>query len=588
MRMGLHRHGGRADGALLDYARAVQPPIMKYLDPGSEANAIAAALQPLGVEGVGRVYFRHQYLGAEGARQIREVVARARACPSIRYWELHNEAWDQPGDMARYAELTIDFFRAIEAIGSGQRGVGGCFSQGTPECAGDRPDQEWREYAPALEYAALHGHLLGLHEYSGPHMAFELTWHCLRYRRALAIIDTFGPWAQQLQLVITEAGIDDVWGRPGPQGRGYKALSVPPWDQAPASPWGDYPHQLYEYGKELGRDARVRGWTDFGWADESGDWGDFDLSTDPATLASVRALQLKLPRGVGPGGSTPPPPTPPPPGGTMDEATKALILQAGLGAQCIRINPAAALMQRIRADGLIPLGSEADAGGYIVQPAGYMNTTARRVYYVKRGDWGRVGFLPVAATGGGSGGGGDEPGAGSGLHWPIGAPDLRSRPGPPPPWVISNGWDQEYNLTVQQPGGGVKVTRAVHTGLDIVRPGDERGDPVYAVAEGVVVFAGLQPGSWGRVVLVQHPDGLWSQYAHLQEIHTTQGARVARGQVIATVGDAGGRFVPHLHFELRRRDLPAGYWPSSGGRTLQQAHAIVAESYVDPVSVLGR
>ena len=93
------------------------------------------------------------------------------------------------------------------------------------------------------------------------------------------------------------------------------------------------------------------------------------------------------------------------------------------------------------------------------------------------------------------------------------------------------------------------------------------GEPVYAAARGVVVWAENAWG-WGNVVIVRHrlPEGkeVETQYAHLKEIKVKVGERVERRQLIGTVGDGDGRFLCHLHFELRAPECRAWGAPGAG------------------------
>jgi hypothetical protein len=91
------------------------------------------------------------------------------------------------------------------------------------------------------------------------------------------------------------------------------------------------------------------------------------------------------------------------------------------------------------------------------------------------------------------------------------------------------------------------------------------GQPVYAIAHGKVTWAEYNPKSWGNIVLIEHalPDGtrVWSQYAHLERIMTSLGQKVVRGQQIGTIGKGANNIYPaHLHFEIRRNNLPAWNW----------------------------
>lgn len=87
-----------------------------------------------------------------------------------------------------------------------------------------------------------------------------------------------------------------------------------------------------------------------------------------------------------------------------------------------------------------------------------------------------------------------------------------------------------------------------HHGVDIA--GDV-GDPVKAAAAGKVVFADYR-AVYGRTVILQHPDGHETWYAHLQNISVKLGSQVAKGQVIGTVGTTGRTTGPHLHFEVKK------------------------------------
>ncbi|NJK78809.1 MAG: M23 family metallopeptidase [Chloroflexaceae bacterium] len=90
-----------------------------------------------------------------------------------------------------------------------------------------------------------------------------------------------------------------------------------------------------------------------------------------------------------------------------------------------------------------------------------------------------------------------------------------------------------------------------HAGEDWYRiDGDTAGAEVYAVAAGEVVYVGANYP--GRVVIVAHPDGLYSMYGHLDPAVAVQvGQQVARGQLLGTVLRRGDSVPNHLHFEVR-------------------------------------
>lgn len=88
---------------------------------------------------------------------------------------------------------------------------------------------------------------------------------------------------------------------------------------------------------------------------------------------------------------------------------------------------------------------------------------------------------------------------------------------------------------------------AMHTGLDF--RGDT-GDPVHATAAGTVASAGWS-GGYGRMVEIDHGNGLSTRYGHLSEIDVKVGDDVRIGQVVGRIGSTGRSTGPHLHYETR-------------------------------------
>ncbi|WP_432136598.1 MULTISPECIES: peptidoglycan DD-metalloendopeptidase family protein [unclassified Streptomyces] len=86
-----------------------------------------------------------------------------------------------------------------------------------------------------------------------------------------------------------------------------------------------------------------------------------------------------------------------------------------------------------------------------------------------------------------------------------------------------------------------------HTGQDFAVP---IGTPVRAVGEGRVVRVACG-GAFGMQVVLEHPGGYYTQYAHLASVAVDQGERVATGQWIGQSGTTGNSTGPHLHFEVR-------------------------------------
>jgi murein DD-endopeptidase MepM/ murein hydrolase activator NlpD len=88
---------------------------------------------------------------------------------------------------------------------------------------------------------------------------------------------------------------------------------------------------------------------------------------------------------------------------------------------------------------------------------------------------------------------------------------------------------------------------AMHTGLDFRAA---TGDPVRATANGKVVSSGWS-GGYGRMVEIDHGNGLSTRYGHLSEINVKVGDTIKIGQVIGAVGSTGRSTGPHLHYETR-------------------------------------
>ncbi len=97
---------------------------------------------------------------------------------------------------------------------------------------------------------------------------------------------------------------------------------------------------------------------------------------------------------------------------------------------------------------------------------------------------------------------------------------------------------------------------AAHPGIDIDQYPDG-GNPVVAAAAGTVTFAGGDPCcSYGLYVIVKHADGYSTLYAHLASIAVSVGQVVAQGALLGRSGNTGFSTGAHLHFEIRKDDVP--------------------------------
>jgi murein DD-endopeptidase MepM/ murein hydrolase activator NlpD len=78
----------------------------------------------------------------------------------------------------------------------------------------------------------------------------------------------------------------------------------------------------------------------------------------------------------------------------------------------------------------------------------------------------------------------------------------------------------------------------------------KRGTPILAAGAGTVIFAGRR-GGYGRVVFIDHGNGVITRYAHLQKIEVNEGDVLAAGQRLGQLGSSGRTTGAHLHFEVR-------------------------------------
>jgi septal ring factor EnvC (AmiA/AmiB activator) len=104
-------------------------------------------------------------------------------------------------------------------------------------------------------------------------------------------------------------------------------------------------------------------------------------------------------------------------------------------------------------------------------------------------------------------------------------------------------------------------TATVRKGVDFAAAA---GEPVRAVADGLVRFAGWFRG-YGRMVILDHGDDYFSVSGHLDEVRVGPGERVDARDVIGTVGETGSLEGPRLYFEIRhgREPLDPADWLAS-------------------------
>lgn len=96
-------------------------------------------------------------------------------------------------------------------------------------------------------------------------------------------------------------------------------------------------------------------------------------------------------------------------------------------------------------------------------------------------------------------------------------------------------------------GVSSRIRKSTHTGLDIAA---SSGTPIKVMAEGTVSCASYQ-GSYGKLIKINHGNGVETWYGHTSKMYVKVGQKVNAGDVIASVGSTGNSTGPHLHLEIR-------------------------------------
>jgi murein DD-endopeptidase MepM/ murein hydrolase activator NlpD len=102
-------------------------------------------------------------------------------------------------------------------------------------------------------------------------------------------------------------------------------------------------------------------------------------------------------------------------------------------------------------------------------------------------------------------------------------------------------------------GFGPKPNGQQNDGIDVAVP---ENTPIKAAEDGVVAYAGNELKGYGNLVLVRHPNGYVTAYAHAKELLVKRGDQIKRGEVIAKSGQSGNVDAPQLHFEVRKGSAP--------------------------------
>jgi murein DD-endopeptidase MepM/ murein hydrolase activator NlpD len=126
----------------------------------------------------------------------------------------------------------------------------------------------------------------------------------------------------------------------------------------------------------------------------------------------------------------------------------------------------------------------------------------------------------------------------------VHAPDRR--------WIVAAGAPRGLTGTLLMPVAGGAMIRGwgsgpggYHLAMDIR---GRVGQPIRACERGIVAYAGNEISGYGNFVMIVHPNGLVTAYAHNRDMLVTAGQVVARGDRVSTLGNSGLSHGPHLHF----------------------------------------
>lgn len=112
--------------------------------------------------------------------------------------------------------------------------------------------------------------------------------------------------------------------------------------------------------------------------------------------------------------------------------------------------------------------------------------------------------------------------------------------------VNSSFWAKRVYKLYDSQTGTTQTVERIHRGIDL---NGNTGDPVYAMLDGIVVLAEMLFYE-GNMVIINHGNGIFSYYMHMEKLHVASGDKVVAGQLIGTVGSTGMSTGPHLHVSL--------------------------------------
>ncbi len=108
-----------------------------------------------------------------------------------------------------------------------------------------------------------------------------------------------------------------------------------------------------------------------------------------------------------------------------------------------------------------------------------------------------------------------------------------------------------------------------HKGVDVSAP---KGTPIYASESGWITYQGRRFKGYGKLVILEHSKNWATFYAHMTKFEHSEGTWVNKGDVVGYVGSTGRSTAPHLHFEVRYKNIAIDPMPYFNAKDLKYAY----------------
>jgi murein DD-endopeptidase MepM/ murein hydrolase activator NlpD len=120
-------------------------------------------------------------------------------------------------------------------------------------------------------------------------------------------------------------------------------------------------------------------------------------------------------------------------------------------------------------------------------------------------------------------------------------------------WPVNGRLLSRFGERMDPFSGEAEAHNEFHSGVDISAA---MGTAVRAAADGVVEYAASSGDGYGKMVIIDHGNGLQTRYAHLSKFAVVPGQEIRRGEILAYSGATGRVTSPHLHYEVRSGGVP--------------------------------